>query len=60
MEPPEKLELSKMQAVMVKYLPHNVGHTMKSKRHLQVPEKSMDDVSGNRIQTTPTLRKVNS
>lgn len=31
MEPPEKLELTKMQAIMVKYLPHNVGQTMKSK-----------------------------
>lgn len=65
MEPPEKQELTKMQAVMVKYLPHNVSSTMKSKYQASQGSKYGDDKaaeegSGKKIETTPTLRKVNS
>ena len=56
MDPPEKFELTKMQAIMAKYLPHNVQKTMQSKQS----EGQVEEATGEVIQTTPTLRKVYS
>ena len=36
LEPPEKFQLTKLQTIMVKYLPHNVQDTLKKQQKVKI------------------------